>query len=238
MKKNSGNVSAKPFYKKVWFWVVAVLLVGAIGSSMDGKDSGKTSNDKKIAQTKKKDNSDSSKKKQVEKKAATSSKKSDKITRSQIDAIKVGDLLSDGNGGDSLSDLKARFGEPASTSSSTTNGVKTDILTWDNVEGGWGVSLTVGFTNGHVFDKNLVGFKLARQKKISLADFNALQTGMSYKDFTAKMGEPDYYHESNIGGQVTNIAGYTSGVKGDIGANFNATFVNGSLQSKSQSSMK
>lgn len=34
----SKSTEKKPFYKKVWFWIIVVVLVGAIGSQMGGND--------------------------------------------------------------------------------------------------------------------------------------------------------------------------------------------------------
>lgn len=216
----------KPFYKRIWFWVLAIIIVAAIGGAMGGgKD------DKK--------NDDSTAKSSQASKSSSSSKKDDgKITRSQFDAIKLGDLMQGAEGGATLDQLKQEFGEPSSSSSDTTNGVKTDLLTWDNVQGGFGANIIVSFTNGKAFGKNLTGFKLSRKQKIDLATFNSWQNGMKYADFTAKYGQPDYYDESLIGGSKTVTAGYTSGVKGDFGATFSVTFTNDALSGKTQSAMK
>ena len=219
----------KPFYKRVWFWVLVVIIIAAIGGAMGGgKDDKKDDSTAKSSQTSKKSASSS-----------VSSKKDDgKITRAQFDAIKIGDLMKGAEGGATIDQLKQEFGEPSSSSSDTTNDVKTDLLTWDNVQGGFGANIIVSFTNGKAFGKNLTGFKLSRKQKIDLAAFNSWQNGMKYADFTSKYGQPDYYDESLIGGSKTVTAGYTSGVKGDFGATFNVTFTNDALSGKTQSNMK
>lgn len=216
----------KPFYKRIWFWVLAIIIIATIGGAIGGgKD------DKK--------NDDSTAKSSQASKSSSSSKKDDgKITRAQFDAIKIGDLMKGAEGGATIDQLKQEFGEPSSSSSDTTNDVKTDLLTWDNVQGGFGANIIVSFTNGKAFGKNLTGFKLSRKQKIDLAAFNSWQNGMKYADFTAKYGQPDYYDESLIGGSKTVTAGYTSGVKGDFGATFNVTFTNDALSGKTQSNMK
>lgn len=217
----------KPFYKRVWFWILVIIVLVVIGGGLNNKGKSSSESTEKTAVSKTDKTS-----------ASTSKKESGKITRADFDSIKLGDLMQSGNGGAKLDELKTKFGKPSSTSSSTTNGIKTDIVTWTNVEGGWGANVIVSFTDGNAFSKNLTGFKLNRKQKISLADFEALQNGMKYSDFTAKYGDPDYYNESLIGGQKTVTAGYTSGVKGDLGANFNVTFTNDALSGKSQSNMK
>ena len=156
----------KPFYKRVWFWLLVIVVVAAIGGGLNNK--GKSSSESTEKTTVSKTDKTSSN---------TSKKESGKITRADFDSIKLGDLMENGNGGAKLDDLKAQFGNPSSTSSSTTNGVKTDLVTWTNVEGGWGANVIVSFTDGNAFSKNLTGFKLGRKQKITLADFNAFQDG-------------------------------------------------------------
>ncbi len=218
----------KPFYKRVWFWILVVIIAVGVGSQMGG------SSDKDDKSTAKTEESNKSSKTET----STSKKDDGKITRNQFDAIKLGDLLNKGTNGATVDELKKQFGEPKSTSSSTEQGVKTDILTWTNVEGGLGANIIVGFTDNHAFSKNITGFKFDRDKKISLADFNSLTDGTSYADVVSKFGEPDGYNETLIGDQKTVIADYMSGIKGDLGANFNVTFTNDKISGKSQSNME
>lgn len=209
----------KPFYKRVWFWILAVIVVLIIGGSLGSKSNSNNTDNSNKSTSAKTDNSG-------------------KITRSQFDSIKIGDLMNNAQGGDTLDSLKKKFGKPQSTSSDTTNGLKTDVVTWTNVAGGFGANVIVSFTDNHAYDKNLTGYKLSRKQNIKLSDFESFNNGMKYSDFTAKWGQPDYYNESLINGSTTIIAGYTSGVKGGLGANFNVTFTNGALSGKTQSDMK
>jgi len=222
-------VQKKPFYKRIWFWILVIIVIIGFGGALGGNGDSDSSSSSKTTSSK----SDS-------KSSTASSSKSDsnKITRQQFDSIKLGDLLSNANGGATLQSLKDSFGKPESTSSSTTDDVKTDIVTWTNVEGGFGANVIVSFTDGHAYGKNLTGFKLSRKQKITLSDYNGFENGTKYSDFTAKWGEPDYYDETLIDNEKMVIAGYTSGVKGGLGSNFNATFTNDSLTGKSQSDMK
>ncbi|MGH2248976.1 DUF3862 domain-containing protein, partial [Enterococcus faecalis] len=52
MKKNDSNEgkSKKPFYKKIWFWVVGVIVLWIAGSGL-GKEDKKASNDTKEVKT-------------------------------------------------------------------------------------------------------------------------------------------------------------------------------------------
>ncbi|WP_261805656.1 DUF3862 domain-containing protein [Lapidilactobacillus luobeiensis] len=222
----------KPIYKRVWFWILIVIIVAGIGSALGGnKGDDETASDK--TETEK------SSSKSTESKASSSSKAdSGKITRAQFDAVKVGDLFKEGEGGQTTEEIEKLFGKPSSTSSSTTENVKTDLLTWTNVEGGFGANIVIGFTNNKVFSKDLTGFKVNRKNKITLADFESIANGTSYNDVISKFGEPDGLTESMINGDKNVVAMYLTGVKGSLGANFNITFDNDVVSGKSQSSME
>lgn len=176
-----------------------------------------------------------------ENKAATSSSAkvaSNEITREQFDAIKIGDLMKQGSGGDTLQTLTDKFGKPQSTSETTTSGVKTKSVTWTNVTGGFGASVIVQFVDDHAASKNLTGFKINRSQRITLDNFNSLQTGQSYTDITDKISKPDSYNEMILSGVKTTTATYVTGVQGDSGAHFVLTFNNDTLASKTQTNMK
>lgn len=229
-KKVKAPKVKKPIYKRVWFWILAIIIISVVGSQLSGGSS-KTDDSSADAKSTKSESKSSS--------ASSSSKKDDgKITRAQFDTIKIGDLMQQASDGVTLEELTKTFGKPESTTSSTTNDIKTDIITWTNVEGGFGANVVVGFTNNHAFSKNITGFKFNRSKKITLADFNAITTGEAYQDVVDKIGEPDGLDETLIAGSKTVIASYLSGVKGDLGANFNVTFTDDKVSGKTQSSME
>lgn len=226
IKDENGNtyVQKKPFYKRVWFWILVVIVIGVASSMGGNKDKESKTTDNKTESSTTSSNK--------------SSESSAKIKRSDFDAIKIGDLMQSADGGDTLDSLKQKFGEPNDASSSETNDVKTDIVTWDKVDNKIGSSMVISFTDGKAFSKDLTGFKLTRKNKIDLAQFNAITNGTSYNDVINKFGEPDNYTETLIAGEKQTMAMYTSGVKGDFGANFNVTFTNDVVSGKSQSSMK
>lgn len=73
--------------------------------------------------------------------------------------------------------------------------------------------------------------------KISKAEFDAIQTGMTYEEVIAIIGG-----EGELSSQV-DVAGYNTKMyiwegEGSIGANANATFQNNSLTSKAQFGLK
>lgn len=168
---------------------------------------------------------------------AASSNKA-KITRSDFDNVQIGDLLQQSEGGMTIEEAKQKFGDPKSTTSSTTDDIQTDVYTWTGVDGKLAASMILSFANGKAFDKNLTGFKLTRKNKITLEQFNNLQNGASYNDVINELGEPDDINESLIGGTKNVIASYISGMQGDLGANMTLTFDNDALTNKSQMNLK
>lgn len=75
--------------------------------------------------------------------------------------------------------------------------------------------------------------KKEEKKKITLADYEAIQAGDSltgeggatYEDVVAKFGEPSTKSESQSGDLKMTMAVWTKNVNGDLGANFNITFI-------------
>lgn len=222
IKDDNGNVyvQKKPFYKRVWFWIVVIIILGGIGSQMGGSDTSSTSNKSETAS--KTANS-------------SSSKKADGITKAQFDSIKL-----DESNGTSLADVKKTFGKkPNSTSTDTIEGVKSDMDTWDGVaNGSLASSVIIGFSNDHAISKSINGLKVSRPSKITLDKFNSISNGATKDDVKKTFGEPNGYSITNLSGLSSENWTYTSGIKGDLGANFVITFQNNVVSGKSQSSMK
>ncbi|KRM09566.1 DUF3862 domain-containing protein [Paucilactobacillus suebicus] len=212
-------VQKKPFYKRIWFWILVIIIVIGVGSQMGGSGTSSKSDTSGS-------NSSSS---------TGSSKKASGITKAKFDAIN----LSESNGS-TLEDIKSSFGKkPDSTSTQTIQNVKSDVDTWDGVNGGDITSnIAIGFSNGHAITKAITGLKVNRSSKITLDQFNAITNGTSQSDVQKQLGKPNGYDYTDIAGTTSDIWEYTSGVKGNAGANFNITFTNGVVSGKTQSSME
>ncbi|EPC6342437.1 hypothetical protein ACR0YZ_001045 [Enterococcus faecalis] len=80
MKKNDSNEGKvkKPFYKKIWFWVVVVIVLGIAGSGL-GKEDKKASNDTKEVKTEASSSKATNSSKMIQKKKAL--KRNQKINR-------------------------------------------------------------------------------------------------------------------------------------------------------------
>lgn len=84
------------------------------------------------------------------------------------------------------------------------------------------------------------------KKKITLDDYNSITTGdsltgdggTSYDDVVKKVGEPSSKSESQSGDLKMVMASWTKNINGELGANFNVTFINGKASSKAQFCMK
>lgn len=218
----------KPFYKKIWFWVVVVIIVLGAGGMAGGSDDKADTADSSSSSAK------TESAKTVAKKAPAKQSAS-KITQANFDKIAVSD--SDGWTQDQVKKL---FGKDADSSSTQTiQDVKADDLIWNGVSGGsFASAITIGFSNNHVVSKGIAGLKVKRDKKLTLADFNKIQNGMTKDQVKEIVGDPNDYSTSSIMGQTDDMWEYSSNISGDVGANFNVTFTNGTVSGQSQSSMK
>lgn len=208
MEQRRSQKVKKPFYKRVWFWILIIIVVIGVGSQMGGSKSSTSS---------------------------SNTNSSNKLTKANFDAINLGEST-----GSSLEDVEKSFGKkPDSTSTETIQNVKSDMNTWNNVAGGDITSnVVIGFSNGHAISKNITGLKVDRSKKISLEQFNTISNGTSKADIEKQLGKPNGYNDTSISGYSADIWEYTSGVKGDAGANFNITFTNDVVSGKTQTNMK
>lgn len=206
----------KPFYKRVWFWILAVIVIAIIASQMGGNTNKTESNN-------------------TETKTSQSSSKDDKgkIGLKEFSEIKLGD------GSMTFADAEAKYGKANSTSDTSIGDQSGKMATWDKiVKGGDFVStFSLTFVNDQADSKSIAGLKVSRKNKLTLSDFDSIQNGTSREDVINKLGDPNGITESKILDTDTEILMYTSDIKGDMGANFNITLTNGVVSGKTQSSM-
>lgn len=165
---------------------------------------------------------------------SVSSKSTNKVNESNFNKIKIG------SNGSTIKQVQALFGKKASqTSEVQVSGTTAKNYTWSGLEGGNTVSgISVAFANGKAVQKTITGKKVTRSKKISQADFEKVQTGMSKSQVKKQLGEPDTFSYAVINGQSIDVFSYTTGVKGDVGANAMFTFNNDAVTTKSQSGLQ
>lgn len=204
--------------------LASTLVLAACGSSNSGSSSKSSS-----SKTEKVEKSSSSKE------SSSSKTETAKVDRAGYDAIKIGDLMKQGEGGDTLEALKTKFGAPASSTTSTTNGVKTDIMGWTNVDGLAGATMSVSFVSDKAVSKAISKLNADRPKDITLATYNGINAGAKYEDVNKQIGEPNSLTETNVAGHTTVIAVY---LNKDITSYASLSFTSGVLATKTQVNLK
>lgn len=167
--------------------------------------------------------------------SSTSVDETKKAVRDVYDSVVVGDLMNNGEGGTTKDTVVNAYGNPASTSTTSINGMNVEQDTW--IGNATGITVSIQFINNNATSKMISGFQFSRDSKIGLTEFNNLATGTSYADVVNTLGEPDTTSESLISGSKSVTANWITGIKGNVGANFVLQFTNDSLTSKSQSGL-
>lgn len=181
IKDENGNVyvKKKPFYKRVWFWILVVIIV-LIGFGSVGSKGGNNSNSSSAG--------------------SSSSNSSSKINKTNFDKIQISE--SDGT---SKEEVEKMFGKKPSTSSSQTiQGLQADECVWTGTA--LDSTVTVGFSNGHAISKGITG--LPGSKKITSSQYEAIQNGMSKDEVIQKLGKPSGRTYSSIAGQSAEMLMY------------------------------
>lgn len=199
----------KPFYKKVWFWIIAVIIIAGVAGSRISESpetSNEASNTESIKENKNADNS---------------KKEGNKVNYDNFMKIEMGQ---------SHKDVIALIGEGEEQTSSEVSGIKTAIYTWN----GDGISnMNVTIQNGVVAGKAQVGLKKA-DSDITLEKYEKVKEGMSYEEVKNILGEGEISSETKMANIKSVIYSYIN--KGGSNANF--TFTNDKLQMKAQFNLK
>lgn len=169
--------------------------------------------------------------------SSTSVDETKKAVRAVYDSVVVGDLMNNGEGGTTKDTVVNAYGNPASTTTTSINGMNVEQVTWIGNGNATGITVSIQFINNNATSKMISGFQFSRDSKIGLTEFNNLTTGTSYNDVVNTLGEPDTTSESLISGSKSVTANWITGIKGNVGANFVLQFTNDSLASKSQSGL-
>lgn len=212
----------KPFYKKIWFWILAVVALAIIGGALGGGSDSSTPTASKDGNTS----------------ASTAEQTS---LKDNFDKVVIGDIFNGGEGGSSLEEVKAVFGEPDSTSETNIEGQTAKMMTWGGLKGGDIMSsIVVSFSNDKAVSKAVTGLKVDKHDKATLEQFNAVATDGTFSEDQARQqfGEPDGISDSLVNGQKQSLLTWSKNVAGDAGANFNITFDGGTATSKAQLNMK
>ncbi|GAK30391.1 hypothetical protein WOSG25_021880 [Weissella oryzae SG25] len=124
----------KPFYKRVWFWVIAVIVLLAIGGAMGGNKNSKTS-------------ATTSSSSSTSKASSSSSVASQKWSQADYDALTAGDIVNNGAGGENMDTVTSKFGKASTVTESTISNTTVKTAIWTNTNGdmGSGSNVTLQF---------------------------------------------------------------------------------------------
>lgn len=218
--------------KKIGLLGLTLLSVATLSACSSSKtDNKNTSSSSSVGQT------TSSTTETATSSSSASTEETKKAVRSVYDSVVVGDLMNNGEGGTTKDIVINAYGNPASTSTTSLNGMNVEQVTWIGNGNATGITVSIQFINNSATSKMISGFQFSRDSKIGLTEFNNLATGTSYADVVNTLGEPDTTSESLISGSKSVTANWITGIKGNVGANFVLQFTNDSLTSKSQSGL-
>lgn len=217
--QRSHKKTKKHFYRRWWFWTIIAILLLAGGGFLGMK---MTATGPYAPTTK------------VSKKKSTTKKSTAKkgITLSQYKGIYISD-----KDGLSPDQIEKAIGKSSATSVSATS--QNNIYTWNTIANGeLGSKLTISFNNNHAIGKTISGIKVNRSEKLGLDSYNSIQNDQTQDTILKNVGKPNGYNDSSSNGKITQTWTYSSGVKGNTGANFIISFSDGKVTGKSQSGIE
>ncbi|WP_349582137.1 DUF3862 domain-containing protein [Leuconostoc citreum] len=135
-----NNSKSKPFYKRVWFWIIVVLVILVLGNLGSKKNDAKSSASKdSVSKVDKKESSSNSNS------SAKTENKIQKWSQTDYDSLAKGDIMNNGSGGANMDDIVNKFGKPSSSSDSSVNNMNTRTSIWTNTNGGITANVTLSF---------------------------------------------------------------------------------------------
>lgn len=235
------NKTRKPFYKKIWFWIITILALfvlidGAYGAGKSSNDSDNTKTEQK-SENKTTEESDDTNDEEI-----YTGERGDQISMDNLAIlqayykIKLGDLMKSGQGGTSYKKVKKIFNSsPSETSSSETSGVNTELAIWRYDD----VTITITFVNNHAVGSAETGLRWKRAKPtFTKKIYNNLSGNLNSDKVYKKFGIPDEVTQILIFGSYKTKFTWFTGLKGSLGANVSLDFTGDSLTGKSQYGLK
>ena len=235
------NKTRKPFYKKIWFWIITILALfvlidGAYGAGKSSNDSDNTKTEQK-SENKTTEESDDTNDEEI-----YTGERGDQISMDNLAIlqayykVKLGDLMKSGQGGTSYKKVKKIFNSsPSETSSSETSGVNTELAIWRYDD----VTITITFVNNHAVGSAETGLRWKRAKPtFTKKIYNNLSGNLNSDKVYKKFGIPDEVTQILIFGSYKTKFTWFTGLKGSLGANVSLDFTGDSLTGKSQYGLK
>lgn len=206
-KKQSGKG------KTILIVIIVIIVIAAIGS---GNNSSSSNDNSSIPASNNNTNTN------VASTESFSEKEVSGLTEEKFNKIETGM---------SYDEVVAIIGEDGTNiSESEVAGIKTVIYEWTSSEK-WG-NANITFQDGKVINKAQFGVSSGDDIEITMEQYNAVQTGMSYDEVVAILGgEGSLLSDTEIAGSKSQIYMWNGN---SFGANANITFSDGKVISKAQ----
>lgn len=210
----------KPFYKKWWVWLIALVIIGSIAVG-GGEDSSQPVNTSNGASEESDESKDTSK-----------DKDSAKLSEEEFGKIK------DGMTYEEVVEIIGSEGEVLSETGEKGTDLHTVMYTWEG-EGSLGANANLTFQGGELVNKSQFGVGEGSDVKVTKEQFDKIENGMTYDEVVNIIGgEGNLLSESGEKGTDMHTVMYEYSGEGDLGANASFMFQGGELVNKSQMGLK
>lgn len=200
----------KPFYKKWWFILIAIIVIIGALAGRGNKKEVDVSTDKTTSSTQ-----------STESTSSTPAKSENKITYENFCSIQMGMTYDQ---------VKELLGDGQEQSSNEVSGIKTVMYSWS----GSGVSnMNVTIQNNEVVGKAQSG--LYKDKaNITMDQYNKIENGMTYDQVKGILGEGEISSQTKIMDAESTMYSYIN----KDGSNANFTFDASGMSAKAQFNLK
>ncbi|WP_316568842.1 DUF3862 domain-containing protein [Neobacillus sp. YIM B06451] len=223
----------KPFNKKWWVLIFAILIIGGIAGCVDESADTNKEVQTPATETDSKDdtaNKETPKKetpKKEQKKTSKPAAKKGVLTKEKFEQIK------DGMTYEEVVKIVGAEGKVISETGDKGSQYHTVMYEFDT--DGFMSNASMMFQGGKLINKAQFGLGEKSDVEISLEEFNKLQNGMTLEEVVAIVGgEGEILSESGTKGTNLHTVMYSYQGKGSIGANVSLLFQGNKLQNKSQ----
>lgn len=157
--------------------------------------------------------------------------------RMKFEEIKLGTEANEFQGGSTLEELTALFGQPSQHETKPAGeNVNVDVYTWNFDE----VVLSVQQFENSAISRAISNFNFIREERVTLDDYKSLSEGMTLEQAIEKLGKPDVMAQVVSTGKSETQAIWSSGLKkggSATSANIQLIFEQGGLTKKSQNGL-
>lgn len=168
---------------------------------------------------------------------AEESKPNHEDVRMKFEQIKLGAEANEFQGGSTLEELTALFGQPSNHETKPAGeNVTVDVYTWNFDQ----VVVSVQQYQNSAISRSISNFNFVREERVTLDDYKSLTEGMTLEQVIEKLGRPDVMAQVVSTGKSETQAIWSSGLKkgGNVSnANIELIFEQDGLTKKSQNGL-